>query len=50
MYSISDVVSEIKDKPTRQRLQVLPYVIKFEEPNNESIRIGRSQYIVSILG
>jgi len=38
-YTISDVVSEIRDKATRQRLQVLPYKLNLKEPSAESIRV-----------
>ncbi|KAF6018660.1 NOB1 [Bugula neritina] len=37
VYTVADVVSEIKDKATRQRLQVLPYVIKFVEPDKDCL-------------
>ncbi|GAB1598340.1 RNA-binding protein NOB1-like [Argonauta hians] len=37
IYTIKDVVSEVLDKNTRDRLQVLPYEILFREPNNEAI-------------
>jgi len=39
VYTIREVVTEIRDKPTRQRLQVLPYTLHFKEPTTESIRI-----------
>merc|ERR1719334_1696013 len=37
VYCIQDVVNEIKDKATKQRLQVLPYSINFREPSAESV-------------
>jgi len=37
VYCIQEVVNEIKDKATKQRLQVLPYSINFREPSAESI-------------
>lgn len=36
IYSLHEVVNEIRDKATRQRLQVLPYDITFKEPTPES--------------
>lgn len=42
VYSIQDVVSEIRDAGTRQRLSVLPYEIIFREPSTEAVRIGES--------
>ncbi|ESO82889.1 hypothetical protein LOTGIDRAFT_211535 [Lottia gigantea] len=37
IYTLHDVVNEIKDKATRDRLQVLPYTIKYKEPSSEAI-------------
>ena len=36
-----DVVSEIRDKATRERLQVLPYDLTFKEPSADSLQHGR---------
>ena len=41
IYSIQDVVNEIKDKATRQRLQVLPYELNLREPSTEAIKLGK---------
>ena len=38
--TVREVVSEIRDKATRRRLQVLPYDLKFREPASDAIRIG----------
>eukprot|EP00058_Branchiostoma_floridae_P019394 XP_002604884.1 hypothetical protein BRAFLDRAFT_77281 [Branchiostoma floridae] len=38
VYSLQGVVSEIRDKETRQRLEVLPYQIAFKEPSVENVR------------
>jgi len=38
IFTIQEVISEIKDSATRQRLSVLPYTIEFREPSTESIR------------
>ena len=42
VYTIRDVVEEIRDQATRQRLRVLPYEIKMMEPTTESIHFGTS--------
>ncbi|XP_066290875.1 RNA-binding protein NOB1-like [Branchiostoma lanceolatum] len=38
VYSLHGVVSEIRDKETKQRLEVLPYQIVFKEPSVENVR------------
>ncbi|XP_039252998.2 RNA-binding protein NOB1-like [Styela clava] len=38
IYSIREVVTEIRDKATRQRLSFLPYEINFKQPTPESIQ------------
>nr|CAG4651912.1 EOG090X07WR [Triops cancriformis] len=38
IYTIRDVVGEIRDSATKQRLQVLPYELKFREPDVEAIK------------
>jgi RNA-binding protein NOB1 len=39
VYTIADVVSEVRDKATREQLQVLPYDLKFREPTPEAVKI-----------
>lgn len=39
IYSLAEVVSEIKDKATKQRLQVLPYKLNYRVPSPEAIKI-----------
>ncbi|XP_016002361.2 RNA-binding protein NOB1 isoform X2 [Rousettus aegyptiacus] len=39
IYTIRDVVSEIRDKATRRRLAVLPYELRFKEPLPEYVRL-----------
>ncbi len=41
IFTISDVVDEIRDAATRQRLAVLPYSIEFREPSVDSIQAGK---------
>ncbi|KAM5263468.1 RNA-binding protein NOB1 [Ctenodactylus gundi] len=39
IYTVRDVVSEIRDRPTRRRLAVLPYELRFKEPLPEYVRL-----------
>nr|CAB3264386.1 RNA-binding protein NOB1-like [Phallusia mammillata] len=38
IYTIPEVISEIKDKATKQRLAALPYQINYKQPGTESIQ------------
>ncbi|XP_030582363.1 RNA-binding protein NOB1 isoform X1 [Archocentrus centrarchus] len=38
IYTLKDVVDEIRDKPTRRSLAFLPYQLHFREPHPEHIR------------
>ncbi|XP_033847622.1 RNA-binding protein NOB1 [Periophthalmus magnuspinnatus] len=38
IYTLKDVVEEIRDKPTRRSLAFLPYELKFKDPLPEHIR------------
>ncbi|XP_040894068.1 RNA-binding protein NOB1 isoform X2 [Toxotes jaculatrix] len=38
IYTLRDVVDEIRDKPTRRSLAFLPYQLTFKEPHPEHIR------------
>lgn len=40
VYTVQEVVSEIKDAVTRQRLQVLPYELEVREPSHEAVKHG----------
>ena len=40
VFTIHDVIKEIRDSATRQRLAVLPYEVEFREPSAESIKAG----------
>ncbi len=40
IVTLREVVSEIRDKATRQRLQVLPYELTFKEADPDDIRHG----------
>nr|XP_033476000.1 RNA-binding protein NOB1 isoform X2 [Epinephelus lanceolatus] len=39
IYTLRDVVDEIRDKPTRRSLAFLPYQLNFKEPHPEHIRL-----------
>lgn len=47
IFTIRDVVCEIRDSATRQRLAVLPYTVEFREPSAESIKAG--EFIMMIV-
>ncbi|CAF89575.1 unnamed protein product, partial [Tetraodon nigroviridis] len=38
IYTLKDVVDEIRDKPTRRSLAFLPYQLNFREPHPEHVR------------
>ena len=40
VYTVQEVVAEIKDAVTRQRLQVLPYELEVREPSQDSVKHG----------
>lgn len=40
IYTLKDVVDEIRDKPTRRSLAFLPYKLIFKEPHPEHVRHG----------
>jgi len=46
VVTVREVVSEIKDVNTRQRLQVLPYDLSFREPSQEALHHGESRLII----
>ncbi|XP_070764317.1 RNA-binding protein NOB1 isoform X1 [Enoplosus armatus] len=39
IYTLKDVVDEIRDKPTRRSLAFLPYQLNFREPRPEHVRL-----------
>ena len=41
VFTIQEVISEIRDSATRKRLAVLPYEVEFREPSTESIKTGK---------
>ncbi|XP_007544193.1 RNA-binding protein NOB1-like [Poecilia latipinna] len=40
IYTLREVLDEIRDRTTRRSLAVLPYQLTFREPNPEHIRTG----------
>lgn len=40
IYTLKDVVDEIRDKQTRRSLAFLPYKLNFKEPFPEYVRLG----------
>ena len=45
IISTEDVVNEIRDKETKQRLLACPLDIQYREPDSQSIKIGKYSYI-----
>ena len=44
VFTIGDVINEIKDAATKQRLAVLQYKIYFREPSAKSLKSGRFMF------
>ena len=42
VFTVKEVVEEIRDVHTRRRLQALPYEIVFREPSQEALQHGES--------
>ena len=42
VFTVKEVVEEIRDVHTRRRLQVLPYELIFREPSHEALYHGES--------
>ena len=42
VYTISEVVGEIKSAAVRQSLAVLPYEITFRVPSSDSLHVGKN--------
>ena len=49
VYTVEEVVSEIRDAATRQRLAVLPYTLDFRQPSIEALHAGKLCYFCSVL-
>jgi rRNA maturation endonuclease Nob1 len=41
VYTVEDVVKEIRDTKTRESLTVVLYTLKFKEPSTDAIRFGK---------
>jgi RNA-binding protein NOB1 len=48
IYTIKEVVQEIRDAATKQRLSVLPYELIFRQPSSEAIKAGKKQFLYYI--
>lgn len=46
--TVREVVSEIRDEHTRNRLQMLPYQLHIREPSQEALQHGKADYIISM--
>ncbi len=44
IYSLKDVVDEIRDKPTKRSLAFLPYKLNFKEPLPEHVSFGNNNF------
>ena len=40
IYTVREVVTEVKDAATRRRLQVLPFELVFKDPSSQAIQHG----------
>ena len=40
VFTVKEIVEEIRDANTRRRLQVLPFDLVFREPSTEALRHG----------
>lgn len=40
VVTVREVVTEVRDENTRQRLQVLPYELHIQEPSQEALHHG----------
>jgi rRNA maturation endonuclease Nob1 len=41
LITLHDVIAEIRDKATKQRLQALPYELVYKEPDAEALKKGQ---------
>jgi RNA-binding protein NOB1 len=39
LVTLHDVIDEIRDKPTRQRLQAIPYELEFRQPTSQGLKV-----------
>lgn len=46
VFTIHEVISEIRDSATRKRLAVLPYEVEFREPSAESIKTSKAIFFL----
>ncbi len=48
VYTVEDVVKEIRDIKTRESLNVVLYTLKFKEPSSDAIRFGKILFIYEV--
>lgn len=48
IYTVSEAINEVKDKATRDRLQVLPKDLTVREPTPDSLKIGKLIFICPV--
>lgn len=41
LVTVREVVSEVKDRRSRQALEMMPYELTFREPSSDAITAGR---------
>ena len=41
VYTVEELISEIRDAATRQRLSVLPYTLHLRQPSTEALHAGK---------
>jgi len=39
LYTLNEVIAEIRDKPTRRRLELLPYGLKIKSPSDNAFKV-----------
>lgn len=49
VYTVEEVVNEVRDAATRRRLSVLPYTLHFRQPSSEALHVGKRHESVSLI-
>lgn len=49
VYTVEEVVNEVRDAATRRRLSVLPYTLHFRQPSSEALHAGKRHESVSLI-
>ena len=48
LITLHEVIDEIRDKATKQRLQALPFELSYKEPDSESVKKGEAGYSLAL--